>query len=94
MNAKSLGVSSVIFVLPWCCILPAGFAVLGLAGTAVLKTTLMEFAPLFLMISVGLLGWSNYLIHIKKQGNRASRVVVCLSTLLTASIWIVWVSLV
>lgn len=94
MNEKSLSISSVIFALPWCCVFPAGLAVLGLAGTAVLKTTLMEFAPLFLVISGGLLGWSNYLIHIQKQGNRASHVVVWLSTLLAVSFWIVWVALV
>jgi len=72
MNEKSSSIFSVAFAVPWCCVVPAGLAVFGLAGTAAIKIILMKYVPVFFLLSALFLGRANYLVHIKKQGNRAS----------------------
>ena len=91
MNEKISSIFSVAFAVPWCCVLPAGLAVLGLAGTAAIKIILMKYVPVFFLLSALFLGRANYLVHIKKQGNRASHTVVWISTLTTVGLWFYWV---
>ena len=87
MNEKSTSMFSVAFAVPWCCVLPAGLAVFGLAGTAAMKILLMKYMPLMLGLSIVFLGRANYLVHIKKQGNRVSHIIVWISTLTAAGLW-------
>lgn len=90
MNEKSTSMFSVAFAVPWCCVLPAGLAVFGLAGTAAMKILLMKYMPLMLGLSIVFLGRANYLVHIKKQGNRVSHIVVWMSTLTAVGLWSYW----
>ncbi|KMP11138.1 hypothetical protein UZ36_05410 [Candidatus Nitromaritima sp. SCGC AAA799-C22] len=90
MNEKTSSIFSVVFAVPWCCVLPAGLAVAGLAGTAAMKIILMKYAPVFLVLSAVFLGRANYLVHIKKQGNRASHIIVWISTLAAVGLGSVW----
>lgn len=90
MNEKTSSIFSVAFAVPWCCVLPAGLAVLGLAGTAAMKIILMKYVPVFLLLSAFFLGRANYLVHIKKQGNRASHIVVVFSTLTAFGLGALW----
>lgn len=91
MNEKSSSMFSVAFAVPWCCVLPAGLAVFGLAGTAATKIILMKYMPYMLGLSVVFLGRANYLVHIKKQGNLISHIVVWISTLTAVGLWFYWV---
>ena len=91
MNEKSTSVFSVAFAVPWCCVLPAGLAVFGLAGTAAMKIILMKYMPFMLGLSAVFLGRANYLVHIKKQGNRASHIVVWIATVTAVGLGFYWV---
>lgn len=91
MNEKSAGLFSAAFAVPWCCVLPAGLAAFGLAGTAAMEITLVKYMPLMLGLSAMFLVRANYLAHIKKQGNRASHVVVWISTLTAVGLWFYWI---
>ncbi len=91
MNEKTSSVFSVAFAVPWCCVIPAGLAVAGLAGTAAMKIILMKYVPVFLGLSAIFLGRANYLVHIKKQGNRTSHIIVWISTLTAVGLWLYWV---
>jgi len=71
-------------------VVPASLAVLGLSGTAASKTALMKYVPVFLFLSALFLGRANYLVHIKKQGNQASHIVVGFSTLTACSLVALW----
>lgn len=90
MNEKTSSIFSVAFAVPWCCVVPAGLAVLGLAGTAAMKIILMKYGPVFLGLSTVFLGRANYLVHIKKQGNRASHIIVGFSTLTAFGFGAIW----
>ncbi len=90
MNEKTSSIFSVAFAVPWCCVVPAGLAVAGLAGTAAMKIILMKYVPVFLGLSAVFLGRANYLVHIKKQGNRASHIIVWISTLTAVGLGSVW----
>jgi len=87
MDVRQNSLCGGLFALPWCCIVPAGFSLMGLAGVASARTGFEGFAPFFLLIALFFLGRAHYLIHIKKQGNRASHVLTWVSTLLAVSIW-------
>lgn len=91
MNEKTSGIFSFVFAVPWCCVIPAGLAFMGLAGSAALKITLMEYAPVMLGLSTLFLGRANYLVHVKKQGNRASRGMVWVFTLAAIALWALWI---
>ena len=85
MNEKNSSMFSVAFAVPWCCVLPAGLAVFGLAGTAAMKIILMKYMPFMLGLSAVFLG------HIKKQGNRASHIVVWIATVTAVGLGFYWV---
>ena len=46
--------------------------------------------PFMLGLSVVLLGRANYLVHFKKQGNRASHIVVWISTVTALGLGFIW----
>ncbi len=79
-------VASVMTALPWCCIAPAAFAV-SCVAMAGIGTALQSAVPVFLVLSVGLLGRSLYLALVKRQGPMWVRVVVLLSTPAIALVW-------
>lgn len=91
MNEKNSSMFSVAFAVPWCCVLPAGLAVFGLAGTAAMKIILMKYMPFMLGLSAVFLGRANYLVHIKKQGNRTSHIVVWIATVTAVGLEFYWV---
>jgi len=79
---------AIFFSLPWCCIMPAFFSMLGFLGAAgttrlLFKETLI---PLFI-ISLLLLGRAHYLIYFKKYGSAISRAVVWVSTIGALALW-------
>ena len=76
-----------LFALPWCCIIPAIFSVLGLAGVAVAREVTGSLVPYLLMVSVLFLGRAHYLLYIKHQGNRVSHIVTWTATLLAVTLW-------
>ena len=90
MNEKTSSIFSVAFAVPWCCVIPAGLAVLGLAGTAAIKIILMKYVLVFLGLSAVFLGRANYLVHIKKQGNGASHIIVGFCTFTALGLGFIW----
>lgn len=85
-DTKRTGTIGGIFALPWCCIIPAIFSVLGLAGVAVAREVTEGILPYLLVISVLFLGRAHYLIYIKHQGNRLSHIVTWVATLLAITL--------
>ncbi len=87
MDVKRTGMIGGIFALPWCCIIPAVFSVLGLAGVAVAREVTGGLVPYLLAISVLFLGRAHYLLYIKHHGNWASYIVTWISTALAMTLW-------
>ena len=56
---KSTSMFSVAFAVSWCCVLPAGLAIFGLAGTAATKIIFMKYMPFMLGLSVVFRGRAN-----------------------------------
>jgi hypothetical protein len=76
-----------IFALPWCCILPISVAAFGLAGGA-LGAFLSQFTSIFLVLSVILIGYSNYKVWIIKQGLFQTKVWVVAITIFAVATWL------
>ncbi len=87
MNVQENGLTGGLFALPWCCIVPAAFSLMGLAGVTAARSAVETFTPFFLLIALFFLGRAHYLIYVKKQGNRASHVLTWLSTLVAAGVF-------
>jgi len=83
-----LSLAALFLSLPWCCIMPAVFSVLGFLGAAgAAGGFLVEvFYPLF-VISILLLGRAHYLSFYKKRGSRISMTVVFVSTSAALALW-------
>jgi hypothetical protein len=75
-----------IFALPWCCMLPVSVAAFGLAGGA-LASFLSQFTPLFLAISVILIGYANFRVWILKHGPTQTKVWVIAITAFSILTW-------
>lgn len=89
MREKLSAVAGAVLSLPWCCIIPGIFALLGLAGVALARSVTAGFTPYLLVVSVLFLARAHYLIYVKRQGSGFSHVVVWLSTLLALTLWAV-----
>ena len=87
MGAKRTSVIGGTLALPWCCIIPAGFSVLGLAGVAMAREVIVDIVPYLLVLSVLFLGRAHYLLYIKHQGNQVAHGVTWFSTLLAVTLW-------
>jgi len=85
---KRYSLAGFFLSLPWCCITPAIFSLLGFFGAAgAARILLKEFLiPLF-VISLLLLARANYIIYFKKHGGSLSRAVVWLSTIGALTLW-------
>lgn len=79
-------IGSALAALPWCCIAPAAFALFGVA-TAGIGAGLKWAVPVFLVLSVGLLGRSLYLALVKSQGPTWVRAVVLGSASAITLVW-------
>lgn len=77
--------------VPWCCILPAALASLGLASS-MLAHWLGALTPALLGASVVLFGRAHYLLWVKRHGSRSARWVTVVLTLLAASFWMLRLS--
>jgi len=76
-----------IFAVPWCCILPLALVFFGLAsGTA--GIFLSKLTPLFLTISIILIGYANYNVWFGKFKTLKHRIYVSLITIVAIVLWI------
>lgn len=87
MNARWTGILGGLLALPWCCLIPAGLSLFGLAGVVVAREVTGGLIPYLLAASVLFIGRAHYLLYVKRHGNRISRVVTWVSTLLAAVLW-------
>ncbi|MCH8945955.1 MAG: hypothetical protein IIA85_03465 [Nanoarchaeota archaeon] len=76
-----------IFAVPWCCILPIAIAVFGLAGGG-LGIFLSRFTPLFLALSILLIGYANYNVWLGRYRTTNHRIYVSLITLISIALWL------
>ena len=78
-------------VVPWCCVAPAVFSLLGVTGFSFGVLTRFEatWFPYLAILAVVLLGRAHYLLYIKHQGNRVSHVVTWVSTVLVSLMLII-----
>jgi len=75
-----------IIAVPWCCILPIGVALFGLAGGA-LGTFLSKLTPYFLVISITLIGYSNYNVWFGDFKTLKHGIYVTIITLIAIILW-------
>ena len=75
-------------VVPWCCVAPAVFSLLGVTGLSLGVLTRIEtnLFPYLAIMAVALLGRAHYLLHVKHQGNRVSHVMTWAATLLVITL--------
>ncbi|MBI3952192.1 MAG: hypothetical protein HY314_17220 [Acidobacteria bacterium] len=67
---------------------PAIFSLLGLAGVSTARVITAKLSLVFLAAAILLLGRAHYIIHVKKHGTRASRIIVWIATVAAAGLWI------
>lgn len=67
---------------------PAAFALLGLAGAAAARAAAIKLMPFLIVLSGLLLGRAHYLIHVRRQGRRWSRRIVWGATVLVVGLWL------
>lgn len=72
--------------VPWCCILPAGLASLGLASL-VLAHWVRAAVPVLLAASVVFFMRAHYLLWAERHGSRSARFTTVLLTLVSAILW-------
>lgn len=84
-------VMGVLASVPWCCLLPAGLASLGLAS-AVLARWLGAAMPALLVASAIFFGRAHYLLWVRRHGSWAARFTTVFLTLLSAAFWTVRLS--
>lgn len=68
--------------------IPAAFALLGLAGAAAARVAAIKLTPFLIVLSGLLLGRAHYLIHVRRHGHRWSRRIVWIATVLVISLWL------
>ena len=88
MRAKQCGLLGGLLLLPWCCIVPAGVSILGAAGVAAARAMTGGFVPFFLPVGLFLLGRAHYLIYVKEEGNRVSRLMTWTATFVAIFMWV------
>lgn len=88
MKAKESSLAAMVASVPWCCALPAGLGLLGLAGASTARLVAAELMPLLLGLALLLLGRAHYLIHVRQQGAPWARRMVWLATALAGMLWL------
>jgi len=76
-----------IFAVPWCCILPIAVAFFGLVG-GTLGIFLSKLTPLFLALSVLLIGYANYNVWLGRYKTINHRIYVSVITLISITLWL------
>ena len=76
-----------MFALPWCCIFPIAVAALGLAGGTI-GVLLSQFTQYFLVISIALIGYSNYNVWFGRFRSTRHKVWVSLITGFSIVAWL------
>ena len=87
MTERGSSLAAIAASVPWCCLLPAAFALLGLAGAGAARVAAGGLMPFLLGASLLFLGRAHYLIHVRKQGAPWARLIVWLSTSLVVGLW-------
>lgn len=87
-NAGAAISPSVIFSIPWCCVLPAILSLAGLGSAVAARGLALKLNPLFLFLSVVFLGRAHYLLYWKGHGNIWSRRLTWGATVLVAALWL------
>lgn len=72
--------------LPWCCVIPILFSLLGLSSI-VSGAFLMRITPILLVISIGFLGYANYWVYSGKCKLRRNKIIVQISTIFAILLW-------
>jgi len=91
MKERGMSLLGAGLVVPWCCVAPAVFSLLGVTGLSFGFLTRIA-ANLFLylvIMAVVLLGRAYYLLYAKHQGNRLSRMITWASTGLVGGMLII-----
>ena len=73
--------------LPWCCVLPALLSFVSLSSAIAAGVWLVKLTWVFLPLGVLLLGRAFWLLYIKHQGGRWSRLLTWAATLLVFILW-------
>ena len=75
-------------VVPWCCLAPAGLSLVGVSGLSLGMFARFEadLFPYLAATAILLVGRAHYLLYVKRQGNRVSRIVTWASTGLVATL--------
>lgn len=76
-----------IFALPWCCVVPIAVSFLGV-GSATVANALRQFTPLFIALSVGLIGWSNYSVWLGGHRTKRAKIWVGTTTTIALLLWV------
>lgn len=88
-NEKKDNLLAIIFSLPWCCILPAVFSLLGLiSGIAAIRVWSVRVSPFFFLLMLIFLVRAFWLIYVRHQGNRLSSVIVWMTSIIVGALWI------
>ena len=89
MIDKKSSILAIFFSLPWCCILPAIFSLLGLiAGVGAVRIWSVKFTPVLFILSLLFLLRAHWLIYGRDQGSFASAILVWISTVFISILWI------
>lgn len=86
MQESGWGILGASLVTPWCCLVPAGLSLVGVSSLSLgvfvqLEATLF---PYLAAAAILLIGRAHYLLSVKRRGNRVSRIVTWVSTMLVA----------
>lgn len=87
MRERTSSLAAVLTAVPWCCLVPAAFALAGVAGAGVARLAAVQVMPALLGVSILMLGRAHYLIHLRQQGSPWSRRIVWIATALVAVMW-------
>ena len=86
---KKSSIIAVFFSLPWCCILPAIFSLLGLiSGIGAARIWSIKFTPILFIFSLLFLARAHWLLYGRHQDSLASAILVWISTVFVSILWI------
>lgn len=83
LRASVLGFAASV---PWCCVVPAGLASLGVASS-LLGHWIRAAMPALFVLSAGFLGRAHYLLWVRRHGAPAAKIATLLLTALAAWLW-------
>lgn len=80
------GLLSGLLSLPWCCLAPGILSLVGLGSVGLARAVARQLMPLLLLVGALFLGRAYYLLYVKHEGNRASRLTTWVSTALVIGV--------